>query len=70
MADPYSCPDMCPKMGPKYNGNMEDPAEKYHYVACWEGITIGCPMCPGKLMFNEKENACLYEGKYMTEPSK
>ena len=63
----FDCPDMCGKMGPKYAGNMADPVENHHYVACWEGMTIGCVECPANLIFNEKENTCLYEGKYWTE---
>jgi len=33
-------------------------------------MTVGCVACPGNLQFNEIENACLYEGKYITEPVK
>jgi len=59
---------MCAKMGHEYQGNMADPVEGHHYVSCWNGITVGCVTCPADLIFNEKENACLYEGKYMTRP--
>ena len=64
------CPDMCPSMGPEFSGNMMDRSNRHHYAACWNGVTAGCVDCPGDLMFNEEYNACLYEGKYHTEPSK
>ena len=63
----YQCPDLCANYGPKYSGNMYDPDNLKHYIACWEGITVGCVNCPKGLLYNEKENACLYEGKYYTE---
>uniref|UniRef100_A0A7M5VGL1 Chitin-binding type-2 domain-containing protein n=1 Tax=Clytia hemisphaerica TaxID=252671 RepID=A0A7M5VGL1_9CNID len=66
----FTCPDRCPSYGPKYTGNVADPAQSKQYVACWEGVTVGCIACPGNLMFNEQENACLFEGKYITEPTK
>ncbi|XP_066922977.1 uncharacterized protein [Clytia hemisphaerica] len=69
-ATTFQCPDKCPHRGPKFTGNIADPAEKRQYVACWEGVTVGCVACPGKLEFNESENACLFEGKYITEPTK
>ena len=69
-ATTYNCPDICSKYGPDYSGNIADPSQPRQYVGCWLGVTVGCIACPGNLMFNEKENACLYEGKYITEPSK
>ena len=35
-------------------------------MACLEGKLIGCINCPAGLQFNERLNACLYEGKFMT----
>ncbi|XP_066911535.1 uncharacterized protein [Clytia hemisphaerica] len=64
------CPDICVKKGPKFDGNIANPNYKGHYVACWKGMTVGCIDCPGDLLFNEKEQACLYDGKFMTEPMK
>ncbi|XP_057290628.1 uncharacterized protein LOC130613295 [Hydractinia symbiolongicarpus] len=66
----YTCPDECPSRGPTFQGNIADPAEDRHFVACWNGVTVGCVNCPAGLLFNEYENACLYEGKYLTKPSK
>ncbi|XP_066935844.1 uncharacterized protein [Clytia hemisphaerica] len=68
-ATTFSCPDKCPHYGPHFSGNVEDPSNDRQYVACWKGVTVGCIACPGNLKFNQKENACLYEGKYLTEPS-
>uniref|UniRef100_A0A7M5X469 Uncharacterized protein n=2 Tax=Clytia hemisphaerica TaxID=252671 RepID=A0A7M5X469_9CNID len=64
----FDCPDMCGKMGPSFDGNMADPVQQRHYVACWHGVTVGCIMCPSDLIYNEEHNACLYEGKYFTQP--
>ncbi|XP_066915677.1 uncharacterized protein [Clytia hemisphaerica] len=64
----YFCPDKCPHRGPKFSGNIPDPYNSQQYVACWEGVTVGCIKCPSGLQFNEKWNACLYEGIYKTEP--
>ena len=69
-APELDCPDMCSGMGPHFDGNMADPVHKSQYVACWEGITVGCIRCPENLLYNEHHNACLYEGKYMTEPDR
>lgn len=32
-------------------------------------MTVGCVACPAGLEFNEEINACLYERRYVTEPS-
>lgn len=64
------CPDMCPKKGPKYSGNVYDHSNYNHYVACWNGVTVGCVNCPGGLLYNEEYNACLYEGQYHTKPQR
>ena len=64
----YHCPDMCGARGPDTSGNIEDPYNLNHYIACWNGVTVGCVKCPGNLQFNEEENACLYEGIYLTQP--
>ena len=64
----HFCPDKCPRRGLKFQGNVADPYNKQHYIACWNGITVGCIDCPENLEFNEEENACLYEGFYLTEP--
>ena len=69
-ATTFQCPDECPNKGPTYTGNIADPTQSRQYVACFEGATVGCVACPGNLEFNESENACLYEGKYITEPTK
>ena len=69
-ATTFACPDVCPKYGPDFNGNVADPSNARQYVGCWKGVTVGCVACPGNLKFNEYENACLYEGKYLTEPSR
>ncbi|XP_066934001.1 uncharacterized protein [Clytia hemisphaerica] len=68
-ATTFACPDKCPHYGPEFSGNIEDPDQPRQYVACWKGVTVGCVACPGNLKFNQKENACLYDGKYLTEPS-
>ncbi|XP_066918654.1 uncharacterized protein [Clytia hemisphaerica] len=67
-ATTFACPDKCPARGPDFTGNIKDDHEPRQYVACWKGVTVGCIACPGNLKFNEKENACLYEGKYLTAP--
>ena len=67
-ATTFSCPDMCPGRGHDFSGNMYDPYNTHQYVACWQGVTVGCIICPANLKFNQEENACLYEGKYFTEP--
>ena len=64
-----TCHDLCPSRGPLFKGNIADPDEKRHYVACWYGVTAGCVDCPGGLYFNEKEQACLYQGQYFTKPA-
>ena len=69
-ATTFECPDECPKRGPVYDGNIADPSNKRQYVGCFQGITVGCVACPGDLEFNEYENACLYDGKYITKPLK
>ena len=66
-ASTYYCPDECPYRGPKFSGNINDPRNPNQYVACFEGVTVGCVACPSGLQFNEKWNACLYEGRYKTE---
>lgn len=50
-----------------FTGNIKDPYDPFHYVACLNGKLIGCINCPAGLQFNEKWNACLYEGKFKTE---
>uniref|UniRef100_A0A7M5XDF4 Chitin-binding type-2 domain-containing protein n=2 Tax=Clytia hemisphaerica TaxID=252671 RepID=A0A7M5XDF4_9CNID len=67
-ATTFYCPDKCPHYGPEFSGNVEDPNNPHQYVACWKGVTVGCIACPAGLLFNQKWNACLYEGKYKTEP--
>ena len=67
-ATTFHCPDMCPSKGADWNGNMADPHEKHQYIACWKGTTVGCVACPHDLMFNEEDNSCLWEGKWMTKP--
>lgn len=60
--------------GPDFSGNLADPNNKYQYVACWKSVKVGCMRCPddykGEMTveFNEEENACLYNGKFMTMP--
>jgi hypothetical protein len=68
-ATTFECPDKCPHYGPNHSGNVADPYNPRQYVACWKGVTVGCIACPGVLEFSEKWNACLYEGKYMTQGS-
>ena len=68
------CPDMCTSKGPEFTGNLYDPKESTHYVACFEGMTVGCIRCPKKssgerLEFNQEYNECLYDGLYHTEPT-
>lgn len=67
-ATTFQCPDKCPHFGPEFSGNVADPSNDKQYVACWMGVTVGCVACPSGLLFNEKENACLYQGKYITAP--
>jgi len=67
-ATTFECPDICPDFGPHFSGNVGDPYNSKQYVACWKGQTVGCIACPYGLDFNAKENACLYMGKYVTEP--
>ncbi|XP_057290660.1 uncharacterized protein LOC130613327 [Hydractinia symbiolongicarpus] len=64
----FNCPDECPSRGPNFKGNIRDPTQPKHYIACWKGVTVGCVNCPHPLEFNETWNACLYEGKYKTQP--
>ena len=64
----YHCPDLCPKYGPDFSGNIYDPFNYQQYIACWNGVTVGCVACPAGLEFNEQQNACLYHGQYFTEP--
>jgi len=64
----FECPDKCPHRGPAFSGNIADPGNAKQYVACFYGVTVGCIACPHGLLFNEAENACLYSGKYLTEP--
>ena len=66
-ATTFECPDKCPHRGPNFSGNIADPNNPHQYVACFHGATVGCIACPKGLQFNEKWNACLYEGKYKTE---
>ena len=68
-ATTFECPDKCPHKGPDFSGNVADPYNPRQYVACWQGATVGCIACPGNLEYNEEWNACLYEGKYKTQPS-
>lgn len=63
------CPDKCPHQGPKYSGNIADPDNINHYIACFNGVTVGCIDCPNGLQFNEAWNACLFDGKHITKPS-
>ena len=69
-ATTYDCPDECPKRGAEFSGNIADPSNNRQYVGCFEGMTVGCVACPGDLQFNEAENACLFEGKFITKPLK
>jgi len=62
----FSCPDLCPARGVHFSGNIADPNQGGQYIACWNGMTVGCVACPSTLLFNEQENACLYEGRFMT----
>ena len=61
-ATTFACPDICPKEGPHFSGNLPDPHQPRQYVACWKGVTVGCITCPQRLIFNRRWNACLYEG--------
>lgn len=62
------CPDKCPSLEEKrFTGNIVDPYNPRQYIACFLGKTIGCVTCPGKLLFNNDWNACLYEGKFKTQ---
>lgn len=54
------CPDKCPKHGSRFTGNIKDPYNAYHYIACWRGVTVGCITCPAGLKFSESTNACIY----------
>jgi len=66
----FDCPSgRCPSRDEDFSGNVADPNERRHYIACWKGMVTGCVTCPYPLLFNEEENSCLYDGKYMTEPS-
>ena len=66
-ATTFECPDKCPARGPHFSGNIGDRHNPHQYIACFHGQTVGCIACPKGLQFNEKWNACLYEGKYKTE---
>ena len=68
-ATTFECPDKCPHRGSDFSGNIEDPNNAHQYVACFHGQTVGCVACPRGLLFNEKWNACLYEGKFKTAGS-
>ncbi|XP_066910840.1 uncharacterized protein [Clytia hemisphaerica] len=67
----YFCPDKCGREGlPEFfTGNIEDPYNPEHYVVCLAGKLAACIKCPEGLEFNEMWNACLYSGKYKTEPT-
>ena len=69
-ATTFFCPDECPTRGHDISGNIADPSNPRQFVACFNGVTVGCVACPGVLEFNESENACLYEGKFLTRPLK
>ena len=69
-ATTFECPDKCPHYGPDFSGNVADPSNSHQYIGCWKGVTVGCVACPGNLEFNQKENACLFEGEFLTEPSR
>ena len=62
------CPDLCPRRGPDFKGNIEDPYNPNHFVACWLGRTVGCLDCPANLQFNEEKQKCLYDGIYEIQP--
>ena len=64
----FECPDKCPNRGPHFSGNIADPSKPHQYVACFQGATVGCIACPKGLQFDEKWNACLYNGIYKTQP--
>ncbi|XP_066934995.1 uncharacterized protein [Clytia hemisphaerica] len=68
-ATTLKCTDICPTRGPEFSGNIEDPHSPFQYIACWKGVTVGCVACPSGLQFNEKWNACLFDGIYKTAPS-
>jgi len=68
-ATTFDCPDKCPHRGPSFSGNIADPHNAHHYVACWYGQTVGCVPCPKGLKYNEKWNACLFKGLFKTQPS-
>ena len=68
-ATTFECPDKCPIYGPSFSGNVADPGNTRQYVACWQGVTVGCVACPGNLEFNQQWNACLYQGIYKTAPT-
>ena len=65
----YYCPDLCPRFGADFSGNIADPYNNKHYLACWKGATLGCIPCPSELEFNADWNACLYKGLFKTKPA-
>lgn len=66
-ATSFSCPNECARRGHKFSGNVVDPYQPRQYVACWEGMTVGCIACPAELIFNEETNACLEEDQHNGE---
>lgn len=63
-----TCPNECLNKGPSFTGNIADPINNNQYVACWNGVTVGCIICPSGLLFNEAWNACLFKGMHKTMP--
>ena len=66
----YFCPNKCIHKPKGFTGNIRDPYNQRHFVACLNGALVGCIKCPGGLKYNQKWNACLYEGKFKTEAVK
>ena len=55
----YACPSTeCSARGKKFSGNIADPNQPRHYIACWKGRTVACMNCPANLQFNEAKNRC------------
>ena len=63
-ATTLQCPDRCPFQDPDFSGNIADPNNDRHYIACWKGLTVSCIACPGQLKYNVKENLCRVEIEY------
>ena len=65
-----SCPDLCPSRGVYFSNNTADPNNSSHYIACFNGVTIGCVPFPSGFVYDEEKNACLCPSGYVYNKEK